>query len=275
MDNLESKQLKLALVNGEEVFEAPSDLFIPPDALEVFLEAFEGPLDFLLYIIRKQKFDIRDLPIKEITVQYTDYVKAMLSLNLELAADYLVMAATLAEIKSRMLLPVIQDAAEEEEDPRQALINRLLEYEKYKIAAEEIDKLPRVGRDSHRVKAHLNPECKAVEKLPEVSLKDLTFALHRALNKADNFQHHHITKEVLSTRARMNSIIEAINKTEEYIPFEGLLQKGEGKQGILVTFLAILELCKEKILLLTQSGEFQPIYVKRSTMDIDMGRVLQ
>ena len=275
MESYEAKQLKLALVNGEEVFDIPNDLYIPPDAMEVFLESFEGPLDFLLYIIRKKGFDILELPIKEITEQYTGYVETMLKLNLELASDYLVMAAQLAEIKSAMLLPQLSTVDDEEEDPRAVLINRLIEYERFKIAAQDLDYIPRVGRDTHYVKAQLNPTCTAAELLPEVSLQDLHLALQKALGRAENFQHHQIKREVLSTKARMNIIIAKLHASEGYVPFEDFFTPDEGKQGVVVTFLAILELCKEKLLTITQAGEFRPIHVKLTDNDISMESIFR
>ena len=276
MENtVDAKQLSLALVHGEEIFDTPNDLYIPPDALEIFLENFEGPLDFLLYIIRKKGFNILELPIKPVTDQYVEYVKTMLALNLELASDYLVMAATLAEIKSRMLLPIESESEEDEEDPRAALINKLIEYETFKIAAEDISKLPREGRDTHRVTAALNSDCEAAKLLPEITLLALNTALNNVLGRVEKFKKHEIKREVLSTRSRMNMIITKLHTTNDYVPFEEFFTPEEGRQGVVVTFLAILELCKEKVLTIVQAGQCQPIHVKLANDDISLENVLR
>lgn len=263
-------QLPLALVRGNRVTDQPHDLFIPPDALEVFLESFEGPLDFLLYLIRKQKFDILDLPIADITMQYMQYVDVMKDLNLELAGEYLVMAAILAEIKSRILLPVNKDKLEDESDPRAELVKQLLAYEKYKSGAEILDSLPQRGRDTHRVHAKLSERIIKEERLPEVSLQDLTSAIVDALNRASNFTHHQVKRETLSTRDRMKLILEKVKATPDFMPFGDFFTHKEGREGVVVTFLAILELVKESAIIFTQSRPFAPIYVKaklESTFD--------
>ena len=261
---MEQIQLHLALVKGEKVVDRPEDLYIPPEALEVFLESFEGPLDFLLYLIKKQKFDILDLPIIDITRQYMEYVELMREINLELAGEYLVMAAMLAEIKSRMLLPVNKDAMEESEDPRAELIRQLLEYEKFKRAANSLDELPRFDREYFTGKGDINPDCKAKVIPPEVDLKDLVMALNDALRKATNFQAHEIKREHLSTRERMTSILDKLKDCDSYLPFQSFFTASESRAGVVVTFLAILELVKEKFLILTQNEEFGAIHVKRN-----------
>ncbi|MDP2566406.1 segregation and condensation protein A [Pseudoalteromonas marina] len=271
----EEKQLPLAFVNGGAVQDKPEDLFIPAGALEVFLESFEGPLDLLLYLIRKQKFDIINLPIFEISKQYTDYINAMNESNLELASDYLVMAAILAEIKSRLLLPVISENEDEEEDPKAQLTRRLLEYERYKIASENIDKLPRLERDTFNTSVKVHDDCKAEKLIPEVELQDLAIALASALSKADNFKKHHIKKEEFSTRGRMTSILDKLKNTDDFIPFETLFTKDEGRAGIVVSFLAILELAKEGFIEIQQSTFVGQIHIKRNINDaLDLERII-
>ena len=253
--------LPLAFVNGEAVIEKPEDLFIPPDALEIILEAFEGPLDLLLYLIRKQKFDILNLPILDITRQYMEYVDVMKDLKLELAAEYLLMAAILAEIKSRLLLPKRQDAEEEEEDPRAELIRRLREYETIKRAAEELDALPRQERDLFGARAVPDETVEPVKILPDVSMQELVLAFQSAMKKAQAFEHHHIEREALSTRERMSLILEKISR-DSYTSFDQLFSAEEGKAGVVVTFLAILELVKEKLVELVQAEPYTNIHVK-------------
>jgi len=273
-DTNESKQLPLALVHGDAVTDKPLDLFIPPDALEVFLDSFEGPLDFLLYLIRKQKFDILNLPIMEITLQYTEYIEIMENSNLELASDYLVMAAILAEIKSRMLLPVINDAIEDEDDPRAELLRQLIEYEKFKIAAENLDHMPRLERDTHSGSVEVHEDCVPETLLPEIAMKDLAFALLSIIKRADNFQSHHIKKESLSTRSRMAIILEKLNNTSEFLEFSEFFTIEEGRAGIVVTFLAILELVKEQILDITQNAPLSPVYIRKNQdPNLDLTRV--
>lgn len=263
------QELPLALVRGEIVVEKPQDLFIPPDALEVFLEAFEGPLDFLLYLIRKQKFDIVDLPIFEITKQYMEYVEVMRKLKLELAAEYLVMAAMLAEIKSRLLLPKHDFEDDSEEDPRAELIRRLQQYEIIKDAAHNIDNLPRVERDHYPVQVAKPTNLQIEVPEPEVSLQDLVMAFQSVLKRVDAFAHHEISKERLSTRERMTQILEQLQSSDGFVDFSTLFKVEEGKQGVVVTFLAILELCKEKLIDVIQASAFNQIHVKYRQADYD------
>jgi len=256
------QSLPLALVRGEVVIEKPQDLFIPPDALEVFLEAFEGPLDFLLYLIKKQKFDIVDLPVQEITLQYMEYVDLMRDLKLELAAEYLVMAAMLAEIKSRMLLPRHSEETDDEGDPRAELIRRLQEYEIFKHAAQELDEIPRLDRDLFT--AHIDiPEQMHPEHVePEVDLQELVFAFQQVLKRASAYAHHEISPEVLSTRERMARLLDRLSREDSFVVFQHLFEIEEGKAGVVVTFLAILELVKESLLEVVQSAPYSQIHVR-------------
>ncbi len=254
------QELPFALVYGQAVTEMPLDLYIPPDALEVFLEAFEGPLDLLLYLIRKQNIDVLDIPVAEITRQYMGYVELMQSVRLELAAEYLVMAAMLAEIKSRMLLPRSSEAEAEEDDPRAELIRRLQEYERYKAAAEGIDELTRVGRDLTvpRLEA---PEARARKLLPDVSLEELLLSMAEVLRRADMFESHQVTREALSTRERMSEVLERL-KGGAFVPFVTLFSAEEGRLGVVVTFMAVLELIKESLVELVQNEAYGPIHVR-------------
>ncbi len=254
------QELPFALVYGQAVTEMPLDLYIPPDALEVFLEAFEGPLDLLLYLIRKQNIDVLDIPVAEITRQYMGYVELMQSVRLELAAEYLVMAAMLAEIKSRMLLPRSSEAEAEEDDPRAELIRRLQEYERYKAAAEGIDELTRVGRDLTvpRLEA---PEARARKLLPDVSLEELLLSMAEVLRRADMFESHQVTREALSTRERMSEVLERL-KGGAFVPFVTLFTAEEGRLGVVVTFMAVLELIKESLVELVQNEAYGPIHVR-------------
>lgn len=254
------QQLQLALVYGQAVTEMPVDLYIPPDALEVFLEAFEGPLDLLLYLIRKQNIDILDIPVAEITRQYMGYVELMQHVRLELAAEYLVMAAMLAEIKSRMLLPRSAAVEEEEGDPRAELMRRLLEYERFKAAAEGIDTLSRVGRDIIVPKLDA-PEAKARKLLPEVSLEEVLLSMAEVLRRGDLFESHQVSREALSTRERMSEVLERL-KGGGFVPFVALFTAEEGKLGVVVTFMAILELVKESLIELVQNEPFAAIHVR-------------
>lgn len=254
------QELPLVLVYGEAMIEMPVDLYIPPDALEVFLEAFEGPLDLLLYLIRKQNVDILDIPVAEITRQYMGYVELMKTVRLELAAEYLVMAAMLAEIKSRMLLPRSADIEEEEGDPRAELIRRLQEYERFKAAAEGIEGLSRVGREIivPRLDA---PQAKVRKLLPEVSLEELLLSMAEVLRRGDLFESHQVSREALSTRERMSDVLERL-KGGGFVPFVELFTAEEGKLGVVVTFMAILELVKESLIELVQNEPFAPIHVR-------------
>ncbi len=255
----EQTEMPFAYVQGEAVTTLPKDLYIPPDALEVFLEAFEGPLDLLLYLIRRQNLDVLDVPIAEITRQYMEYIDLMQDLRLELAAEYLVMAAMLAEIKSRMLLPRPVEV-EDEDDPRAELIRRLQEYERYKQAAEDIDHLPRVGRDLFPVSVEA-PEKQVVRKPPEISLQELLLAAKEAISRADMFSHHHVQMEPLSVRERMSRVLDSIGEIE-FTAFSSLFTPEEGRMGVVVSLLAVLELIKESLIELVQSEPFAPIYIK-------------
>lgn len=254
--------LPLAFVRGEAVIEKPQDLFIPPDALEVFLEAFEGPLDFLLYLIKKQKFDIVDLPVQEITLQYMEYVDLMRDMKLELAAEYLVMAAMLAEIKSRMLLPRNHMDDDHEEDPRAELIRRLQEYEIFKQAAEDIDNLPRLNRDIFTPSIDIPDEIQPEVLHPQVDIQDLVVAFQAIVKRAAAYTHHEITPEVLSTRERMTQVLEILSNCEDFLPFQELFDVTEGKSGVVVTFLAVLELVKESLVEVVQGAAYGQIHVR-------------
>jgi len=255
----EQAEMPFAFVQGEAVTTLPKDLYIPPDALEVILEAFEGPLDLLLYLIRRQNLDVLDIPIADITGQYMKYIDLMENLRLELAAEYLVMAAMLAEIKSRMLLPRPVDI-DEEEDPRAELVRRLQEYERYKQAADDIDLIPRVGRDVFPVEVQA-PEKQVVRKPPEVSLQELLVAAREAMTRAEMFTHHHVQMEPLSVRERMTMVLAGVG-SDEFTPFTSLFKPAEGRMGVVVSLLAVLELIKESLIELVQSEPFAPIYIK-------------
>lgn len=252
-------EMPFAVVSGEPVTELPRDLYIPPHALEVFLEAFEGPLDLLLYLIRRQNLDILDIPIAEISKQYTHYIDLMTDMQFELAGEYLVMAATLAEIKSRMLLPraVNEDT---EEDPRAELIRRLQEYELFKQAADDINSLERLERDVVPAEAEVL-ERRVATKLPDVTLKEVLLAFKEVVERSEMFAHIHIQREPLSVRERMSAILLSL-EGERYADFSGLFDPAEGKVGVTVTFLAILELMKERQIDVVQNEAFGPIHVR-------------
>lgn len=260
--------LPLAFIHGEALLEKPQDLYIPPEALEVILESFEGPLDLLLYLIKRQKFDITTLPIAQITAQYMEYVEVMKSLKLELAAEYLLMAALLAEIKSRLLLPRPAAAEEDEEDPRAELIRRLKEYEVVKQAAADLDLQPRLERDVFTVNVQVSDTVEAVRLEPEVSMEELVGAFSQAMQRAAAFEHHTIAREALSTRERMSLILSLVNE-HEYTPLENLFTQAEGRAGCVVSFLAVLELVKEQLLICVQAGPFARIYVKSGRHEKD------
>jgi segregation and condensation protein A len=249
-----------ARVRGVAVTELPQDLYIPPDALEIFLETFEGPLDLLLYLIRRQNLNILDIPIAEITRQYVKYIGLMEDLRLELAAEYLVMAAMLAEIKSRMLLPrpTLTDA--EEEDPRAELVRRLQEYERYKAAAEELGELPRVARDVFPLRVDVT-ERVVIKAQAEVSLDELLEALADVMARAELFTNHQIQRETLSVRERMAETLSRLDG-DAFVEFSALFDPDEGRLGLVVTFLAVLELLKESLVQLVQAEAFAPIYLK-------------
>jgi segregation and condensation protein A len=256
----QQQEMPLAVVHGQPVLQIPQDLYIPPDALEVILEAFEGPLDLLLYLIRRQNLDILDIPVADITRQYVEYIGAMHEMRFELAADYLVMAAMLAEIKSRMLLPRVANEEGEEEDPRAELVRRLQEYERFKKAAEDIDALPRQDRDTAPATAHL-PERVAVRMPPPVDLREMLVALHDVLKRAELFTQHAIRRDALSVRQRMADLLERLTDGA-FHRFETLFDPAEGRLGVVVTFLGMLTLAKEQLLEIVQDAPMAPIYVK-------------
>lgn len=259
------EELPFAIVEGVAVTELPRDLYIPPNALEIFLEAFEGPLDLLLYLIKRQNLDILDIPIAEITRQYMEYVDLMKDLRLELAAEYLVMAAMLAEIKSRMLLPRPESELDEEGDPRAELIRRLQEYERYKQAAEDLNGLPRVGRDLMMTEADA-PHVQIVKRQPTVRVEDLVLALADVFQRARLYSHHHIQGEPLSVRERMSSILATLgNDKDKYTEFTALFTVEEGRRGVIVTLLAVLELVREMLIELVQAKPLGPIHVRVQT----------
>ena len=255
-------EMPFAIVEGEPVTELPQDLYIPPFALKVFLEAFEGPLDLLLYLIRRQNLDILDIPITDITKQYIDYINLMEEIKLELAGEYLLMAAMLAEIKSRMLLPR-PELEEEEEDPRAELVRRLQEYERFKKAAEDLDEIPRLERDINIANADA-PNKEMVIKLPDVTLKEVLIAFHDVLKRAELNSELHFERETLSVRQRMSQIIKKIG-TENFTDFSELFDLDEGRIGVAVTFLAILELLKDAMIDVVQNQEFAPLHIRVSS----------
>lgn len=254
-------QIPLAIVQGEEITQAPVDLYIPPSALEIFLDAFEGPLDLLLYLIKKQNLDILEINVAELTEQYMQYVNLMNALQFDLAAEYLVMAAMLAEIKSRMLLPRSKDIEEDDEDPRAQLIRRLQEYERFKKAAEEIGELPRVERDIFITKIKA-PEDDREKPQPNIELKELLVAFGEVLYRADMFESHKVHFEPLSTRERMAKVLDQLHGSEDFILFINFFTPSEGRAGVVVTFLAIMELIKESLIEIVQSDAFAPIHIR-------------
>jgi segregation and condensation protein A len=256
-------EMPFAIVAGEAVTQLPQDLYIPPYALEVFLEAFEGPLDLLLYLIRRQNLDILNIPIAEITRQYVQYIELMEELQLELAGEYLLMAAMLAEIKSRMLLPRIGDAEDEEADPRAELVRRLQEYERYKQAATDLDSIPRLERETHQASAEMT-ERTVVTRLPDLTLKELLLAFKDVLTRAEMLAHHHITREPLSVRQRMSEVLLRVQGTS-FVDFPSLFDPSEGRMGVTVTFLALLELLKEALIEVVQTEAYAPIHVRAAS----------
>ncbi len=253
-------EMPFAVVMGQAVTELPKDLYIPPHALEVFLEAFEGPLDLLLYLIKRQNLDILDIDVSRITEQYMHYVDLMDAMQFELAGEYLLMAAMLAEIKSRMLLPRSSEVEEDEEDPRAQLIRRLQEYERFKKAAEDIEEMPRVERDTW-VGSAKPPNLNRTRPDPDVDMRELLLALGEVMRRADMFESHHIQREALSTRERMSEVLEALSG-QQFVPFVSLFTSNEGRLGVVVTFLAIMELIKESLVEIVQTESFGPIHVK-------------
>jgi segregation and condensation protein A len=255
------EEMPFAVVEGQPVTEMPRDLYIPPQALEVFLEAFEGPLDMLLYLIRRQGLDILDIPIAEITRQYMRYIELMQVLQLELAGEYLLMAATLAEVKSRMLLPRIasEDAADES-DPRAELVRRLQEYERFKRAAEGIDHMPRLDRDTWIASADL-VDRKIVRIPPQVTLQEMLSAFQEVLSRSNMFAHHHIQREPLSVRQRMTEVLSSLT-TSTFVDFVQLFRPEEGRRGVTVTFVAVLELLREGLIEIVQAEAYAPLHVR-------------
>ena len=264
-DPTQQVEMPFAVVQGKPLTQLPRDLYIPPDALEVFLEAFEGPLDLLLYLIRRQNLDILEINVAEITAQYIQYVELIDAMQFELAAEYLVMAAMLAEIKSRMLLPRPESGVEDESDPRADLIRRLQEYEQFKQAAEDIDALTRLERDVHLAGAE-PPELRHVRPHPVVDLRELLLAFSEVLHRAAVSVSHHVQFEKLSTRERMSEILARLQRAP-FVTFQSLFRVAEGRMGVVVSFLAIMELIKEALVEIVQSEPFGPIHVKARGQD--------
>src|SRR5580698_980619 len=266
----QQQEMPLAIVRGQPMLQMPQDLYIPPDALEVILEAFEGPLDLLLYLIRRQNLDILDIPVAEITRQYMTYIELMRDvMRLELAAEYLLMAAILAEIKSRLLLP--RPPAEEglEDDPRAELVRRLQEYERFKRAAEDIEALPRLERDVFATSAELKDR-QVVRVLPQISLQEMLLAFKDVVVRSEMFAHHHIQRERLSVRARMGDILTSLEQAS-FVEFIRLFQVNEGRMGVTVTFMALLELVREGLIEIVQAEPYAPLHVRAS----GPGRILR
>ena len=264
-------EMPFALIQGQPMTQLPLDLYIPPDALEIILEQFEGPLDLLLYLIRKQNLDILEVNVSEIVDQYMQYIDLMQSLQLELAAEYMVMAAMLAEIKSRMLLPRQKGEGDdgEDEDPRAELIRRLQEYERFRTAAEQLDELPRLERDIHV--ADIDAPERIQERVhPEVDMRELMLAMATVVRRAERFEHHEIQREQLSTRERMSTVLELL-KGGHFVPFGNLFTVEEGRLGVVVTFLAILELIKESLVDIVQHEVLGVIHVKLRSRDVSTG----
>jgi segregation and condensation protein A len=275
VDVHEQAEMPFAVVEGEPLTEMPRDLYIPPDALQVFLEAFEGPLDLLLYLIRRQNLDILDIPLAEITRQYMQYIEVMRELQLELAGEYMLMAATLAEIKSRMLLPRPQSDGAEEDDPRAELVRRLQEYERFKRAAEDMEELSRVDRDTFPASAEV-VERRVVKLLPAVTMQEMLVALKDVMSRAEMFAHHHVQRERLSVRQRMSDVLSAL-RAQSFVEFAQLFRAEEGRMGVTVTFSAILELLREGLIEIVQAEQFAPIHVRagaprRVTLVVDNDR---
>ena len=256
-------EMPFAVVDGEPVTTLPQDLYIPPYALQVFLEAFEGPLDLLLYLIRRQNIDVLDIPIAEITRQYVQYIDVMKELQLELAGEYLLMAAMLAEVKSRMLLPRPEKEEDDEADPRAELVRRLQEYERYKKAAEDISDLPRMERDVFVATADA-PERKITTKMPDVTMKELLLAFHDVLQRAEMFTSLHMQREPLSVRQRMSEILTRL-KANDFTGFSNLFDPEEGRMGVAVTFIAILELLRGSVIEVVQSEQYAPLHIRAAS----------
>lgn len=261
-------QATIALVQGEVVQELPTDLYIPPEALEVFLETFEGPLDLLLYLIRRQNLNVLDIKVAAITEQYMQYIDLMHALELELAGEYLVMAAMLAEIKSRMLLPRPESDVEEEGDPRAELIRRLQEYEQIKTGAENVDTMSRVERDFYLVAAS-KPELVRQHAEPQVELQEVLLSLAQVLKRAEMFVSHSVQAEPLSVRDRMESLLYRVRQTDEFVSFHELFTVEEGRMGVVVSFLAMMELVREALIEFVQTQPFAPIHVRAVAGAVD------
>ena len=264
-------QSTIAWVDGESVKQLPTDLYIPPEALEVFLDTFEGPLDLLLYLIRRQNLNILDVKVAVITAQYMEYIDLMQALELELAGEYLLMAAMLAEIKSRMLLPR-PESEEEEDDPRAELIRRLQEYEQIKTGAERLDELPRIERELF-VAGASKPELVRQHADPEVDFREVLLAMAHVLRRAEMFTQHEVQLEPLSVRERMGSILNRVKVSREFVPFQELFAAEEGRLGVVVTFLAIMELVRESLLEFQQAEAFAPIHVRAGNGAVQGGPV--
>ena len=260
-------EMPFAIVDGEPVTVMPRDLYIPPQALEVFLEAFEGPLDLLLYLIRRQNLDVLDIPIADITRQYMEYIQLMQELDLELAGEYLLMAAMLAEIKSRMLLPRSQFDTEEEDDPRAELVRRLQEYERFKRAAEDIDRLDRLDRDVYQASAELANR-QVIRLLPEVTLQEMLVAFKDVVQRATMFENLHVQRETLSVRQRMSDVL-AMLADSALVDFVQFFRPEEGRLGVCVTFAALLELLREGLIDVVQAEPYAPLHVRRAERDPD------
>ncbi len=255
-------EMPFAIVDGEPITVMPRDLYIPPQALEVFLEAFEGPLDLLLYLIRRQNLDVLDIPIAAITRQYMEYIQLMQELDLELAGEYLLMAAMLAEIKSRMLLPRSQDGSQDEDDPRAELVRRLQEYERFKLAAEDIDRLTRLDRDVYQASVEL-ADRQVVRLLPEIALQEMLVAFKDVVQRASSFAHLHVQRETLSVRQRMSDVL-AMLAGGGLVEFAMLFRLEEGRLGVCVTFAALLELLREGLIDIVQAEPYAPLHVRRA-----------
>lgn len=260
-------ELPFAIVQGEAISAPPEDLYIPPDALEVFLETFEGPLDLLLYLIRRQNLDILDIPIAEITRQYMDYVEMMRNVNLDLAAEYLVMAAMLAEIKSRMLLPRHEEI-EDENDPRAELVRRLQEYEQFKQAATDINEMPHFGRDNFSADIEVLRDDKEKPE-PDVDMREILLAFKDILKRLDTKRHHEIEREEISIREKMTYVLSCLD-SDHFVEFQTLFSLKEGRLGVVVTLMAVLELLKLKVIDMVQAEAFAPIYLKPVGAEVEV-----
>lgn len=263
------REMPFAIVEGEPITQLPVDLYIPPQALEVFLEAFEGPLDLLLYLIKRQNIDILDIPIADVTRQYTQYIDLMQELQLELVGEYLVMAAMLAEIKSRMLLPrqAAQDG-DDEEDPRAELVRRLQQYEVFRTAAQDLDALPRLERDVIVAEGFVT-ERRVIQKLPDITLKEIMIAFRDVIQRAEMYAHHHVQRERFSVRKRMADVMDRLRNVD-FMEFTALFDPREGRMGVVVTLIAILELIREAIIEIVQTEAFGPIHVKSTGLAAEL-----